>query len=157
MKDNCNTCATLSCPYYGKNITVRLWCFESKQKAVKRHTTAVLQGSALKDDKRVYNALLACASKAGFNVLQAVKHEFYPQGMTAVLVLGESHISIHTYPEDEEAWIDCFTCGADNHPDRYISKVAKMLGCCLYDQSLKRRYDAIQSNIKEFKSLITKE
>jgi len=59
----------------------------------------------------VYHKLLEAANMMGLSVLGAAKHEFYPQGLTAVVLLSESHISIHTYPEQGYAYVDAFTCG----------------------------------------------
>jgi S-adenosylmethionine decarboxylase len=66
------------------------------------------------DNNKTYNYLLLAAHKAGMTVLQAIKHEFYPQGLTAAILLAESHITIHTYPEEGMAYVDCFTCGSIN-------------------------------------------
>ena len=38
-------------------------------------------------------------------------HSFEPQGLTGIVLLAESHISIHTWPERGEAAVDVFTCG----------------------------------------------
>ena len=38
-------------------------------------------------------------------------HQFEPQGLTGIVLLAESHISIHTWPERGEAAVDVFTCG----------------------------------------------
>jgi S-adenosylmethionine decarboxylase len=56
------------------------------------------------------NAATAC----GAQVLQTISHQFDPQGVTAICLLSESHISIHTWPEKEEAAVDVFTCGDSN-------------------------------------------
>jgi S-adenosylmethionine decarboxylase len=40
-----------------------------------------------------------------------MSHQFSPQGVTAICLLSESHISIHTWPEKGEAAVDVFTCG----------------------------------------------
>ena len=53
------------------------------------------------------NAAEAC----GAHVLQTMSHQFSPQGVTAICLLSESHISIHTWPEKGEAAVDVFTCG----------------------------------------------
>lgn len=53
------------------------------------------------------NAAEAC----GAHVLQTISHQFEPQGVTAICMLSESHISIHTWPEKKEAAVDVFTCG----------------------------------------------
>lgn len=63
------------------------------------------------DNTKTYNYLIMAAHKAGMTVLQATKHEFYPQGLTVAILLAESHVTIHTYPEERIAYIDCFTCG----------------------------------------------
>jgi len=56
------------------------------------------------------NAAVAC----GAQVLQTISHQFNPQGVTAICLLSESHISIHTWPEKGEAAVDVFTCGKSN-------------------------------------------
>lgn len=56
------------------------------------------------------NAAAAC----GAQVIQTISHHFEPQGVTAICLLSESHISIHTWPEREEAAVDVFTCGDSN-------------------------------------------
>lgn len=56
------------------------------------------------------NAAVAC----GAQVLQIISHHFQPQGVTAICLLSESHISIHTWPERKEAAVDVFTCGDSN-------------------------------------------
>ena len=53
------------------------------------------------------NAAEAC----GAHVLRTMSHQFNPQGVTAICLLSESHISIHTWPEKGEAAVDVFTCG----------------------------------------------
>ena len=55
----------------------------------------------------IENAAEAC----GAHVLQTMSHQFSPQGVTAMCLLSESHISIHTWPEKGEAAVDVFTCG----------------------------------------------
>lgn len=78
------------------------------------------------DNNKVYNMLLLSTNAAGMSVLQASKHEFYPQGLTAALLLAESHVTIHTYPEDGVAYVDCFSCGKVS-PDDVIWKFASMM------------------------------
>jgi len=65
----------------------------------------------------------ACtASKA--TVLNAIKHLFPIKdsniiGMSMVLILSESHASIHTYPEFNSCFVDFFTCGTDCLPEEF--------------------------------------
>jgi len=53
----------------------------------------------------------SAAIASGATVLQTISKKFDPQGVTAVCLLSESHISIHTWPEKGEAAVDVFTCG----------------------------------------------
>jgi len=57
------------------------------------------------------------ASRQGLStLLKLTSHQFYPQGVTAVGLLAESHLSIHTWPEFGYAAVDIFTCGEDAKP-----------------------------------------
>jgi len=47
----------------------------------------------------------------GATVLNRFSHQFSPQGVTVVYALSESHISIHSFPEDGTCAIDIYTCG----------------------------------------------
>jgi S-adenosylmethionine decarboxylase len=48
---------------------------------------------------------------SGATVLQTIFQKFDPQGVTVLCLLSESHISIHTWPEDGKAACDVYTCG----------------------------------------------
>ncbi|MGL4996932.1 MAG: adenosylmethionine decarboxylase [Deefgea sp.] len=66
----------------------------------------------LADPEWIAGCLLAAASAAGATVLNSHFHHFgEQQGVTGVLLLMESHISIHTWPEHGYAAIDLFMCG----------------------------------------------
>ena len=51
------------------------------------------------------------ALDAGMEILYSYFHQFQPQGVTGVLVLSTSHLSIHTWPEERYASLDFYTCG----------------------------------------------
>ena len=51
------------------------------------------------------------ASASGAKVVQTIHKKFEPQGVTVLTLLSESHVSIHTWPENGEAAVDIFTCG----------------------------------------------
>ena len=58
------------------------------------------------------------ASKhARAKVLNIVSNKFEPFGVTAIALLAESHLSIHTWPESQYAAIDIFTCGQNMRPN----------------------------------------
>jgi S-adenosylmethionine decarboxylase len=54
----------------------------------------------------------------GATVLQVMAHQFDPQGVTILVLLSESHASLHTYPEVGVAFWDCFTCGWNCDPEQ---------------------------------------
>lgn len=58
----------------------------------------------------------AGASRSGATVLSSQSKQFEPNGVTILLLLSESHFSIHTYPEKGFAGIDCYTCGDTVNP-----------------------------------------
>ncbi len=67
----------------------------------------------LSDPALIDAALCAAAMRAGATILHSHFHHFTPNGgVSGVVVLAESHISIHTWPEREFAAIDIFMCGA---------------------------------------------
>ncbi len=51
------------------------------------------------------------AKASGVTILSSSYHQFEPEGLTQVLLLSESHASIHTYPEYNACFVDLFTCG----------------------------------------------
>lgn len=51
------------------------------------------------------------AQKANATVVKSVFHRFSPYGVSGVVVIAESHIAIHTWPEYRYAAVDIFTCG----------------------------------------------
>jgi S-adenosylmethionine decarboxylase len=69
-------------------------------------------GSLLDDPDFIKQALRKTAAAAEATLLGEMVHEFEPQGVTALALLSESHISIHTWPEMEYAAVDVFTCGS---------------------------------------------
>jgi len=52
-------------------------------------------------------------AKSGLNAISSSFHQFEPHGVSAVYLLSESHLSVHTWPEHEYVALDIFTCGAD--------------------------------------------
>ena len=71
----------------------------------------------LNDSTYVISSIKEAIFRANANLLEDVKYEFTPQGFTAIFLLSESHISIHTWPEKEYAAVDIFTCGAHTKPN----------------------------------------
>ena len=57
------------------------------------------------------------AKLAKAKVLNLISNKFEPYGVTAIALLAESHLSIHTWPESNYAAVDIFTCGENMNPE----------------------------------------
>lgn len=66
----------------------------------------------LEDLPALESLLRDCATRGGATVVASHFHPFSPQGASGVVILAESHATIHTWPEIGYAAIDVFTCGA---------------------------------------------
>lgn len=67
--------------------------------------------AALLDDPQfVAAALRELAQRAGLRALADVSHRFAPQGVSVALLLAESHVAIHTWPEHADAYVTLTTC-----------------------------------------------
>ena len=64
---------------------------------------------------------------AGATVLGVHSHKFEPQGATVVVLLAESHLSIHTWPEYGYAAVDVYTCGSNLTPEAAVRYLARQL------------------------------
>ena len=53
----------------------------------------------------------AAATEAGATVVEKAFHQFNPHGVSGVVIVAESHLFIHTWPEYGYAAVDIFTCG----------------------------------------------
>jgi len=65
----------------------------------------------LDDERCLIDLLEHAATASGATVVQTISKKFEPQGCTVLCLLAESHISIHTYPELGNCYVDIFTCG----------------------------------------------
>lgn len=66
--------------------------------------------TVLDDDKLLEELMIEAAEKASATIIKSVFHKFSPQGVTGVVVVAESHLAIHTWPEKQYAAVDFFTC-----------------------------------------------
>ncbi|RAS20834.1 adenosylmethionine decarboxylase [Paraburkholderia bryophila] len=91
------------------------------------HVLADLGGIAaylLRDAPTLESILVKAAKQAGARVLSAHFHHFGGEhGVTGVVLLAESHITIHTWPEHRFAALDIFMCG-NARPDQAVERIA---------------------------------
>ena len=84
-----------------------------------RHILAEIHGcrfDVLNDINKVEEIMINAALEAGAEVREYVFHKFSPQGVSGVVVISESHLAIHTWPELGYAAVDVFTCGDQVNP-----------------------------------------
>ena len=69
------------------------------------------------DDPEVLSGVLEeAAEEVNSHVVRKVVHEFSPVGVTVILILAETHLSVHTWPEHGYAAVDIFICGEGRDP-----------------------------------------
>ncbi|MEA1961043.1 MAG: adenosylmethionine decarboxylase [Bacillota bacterium] len=96
-----------------------------------RHVLAEVYGcrfEVLNDIKKVEDIMVNAALEAGAEVRELVFHKFSPQGVSGVVVISESHLAIHTWPELGYAAVDVFTCGESVNPWDACNYLADMFG-----------------------------
>ncbi|NMA92080.1 MAG: S-adenosylmethionine decarboxylase proenzyme [Firmicutes bacterium] len=87
--------------------------------ALGRHILVEYYGcppSILNNIDFIKQGMVAAALEAGAEVRETVFHHFSPQGVSGVVVISESHLAIHTWPEFGYAAVDIFTCGQTVDP-----------------------------------------
>ncbi len=82
----------------------------------------------LNDLEGLREAMLAAATGAGATVMGNSFHRFDPHGVSGVVVIAESHLTIHTWPEYAYAAADIFTCGTTVEPARAAEVLVERLG-----------------------------
>lgn len=72
----------------------------------------------LNDLDTIRDIMLAAATGCGATILGESFHRFSPQGISGVIIIAESHLTIHTWPEHGYAAADIFTCGTTVIPEK---------------------------------------
>ncbi len=70
----------------------------------------------LNDPKKIEESMNKAADLAGATIVSSSFHHFSPHGVSGVVVIAESHLTIHTWPEYGYAAVDLFTCGETVDP-----------------------------------------
>lgn len=87
--------------------------------ALGRHILAEIYGCSfdiLNNKDKIQQYMVDAAIEAGAEVREVAFHKFSPQGISGVVVISESHLTIHTWPELGYAAVDVFTCGENINP-----------------------------------------
>ncbi len=90
-------------------------------KSLGRHLLTEFYGcdrETLNDPDRIKKIMEEAAITSGASIVQSVFHLFNPHGISGVVVIAESHLAIHTWPEYGYSAVDIFTCGEEVDPWR---------------------------------------
>ncbi|WP_342525124.1 adenosylmethionine decarboxylase [Chryseomicrobium sp. FSL W7-1435] len=80
----------------------------------------------LNDMNFIEQTFVDAALKSGAEVREVAFHKFAPQGVSGVVIISESHLTIHSFPEHGYASIDVYTCG-DLDPTIAANYIAEAL------------------------------
>jgi S-adenosylmethionine decarboxylase len=83
----------------------------------------------LKNLEEVRDALVSAAKEAKATIIDISFHEFNPFGISGMVVIAESHLSVHTWPEYNYAALDIFTCGDVIKPEVAASSIIERFEC----------------------------
>ncbi len=84
------------------------------------------------DINKVQEILVRAAEIAGVKVWAVTFNIFPPNGVSGVVVISESHISIHTWPERGYAALDIYTCGGEGDPEEATIWAVEQFGATNY-------------------------
>lgn len=86
----------------------------------------------LNDRNYVERTLLEAAETAGATIVTSAFHTFSPHGVSGVVVIAESHLTIHTWPELGYAALDVFTCGDEAMPEKAVKYCIDKFGATMH-------------------------
>ena len=101
-------------------------------KILGRHLVAELSdcpSELLNDLPRLEKTMKEAARVSGATVVGSTFHRYNPQGLSGIVIIAESHLSVHTWPEYGYAAIDCFTCGSAVDPWKAVDYLKRALKC----------------------------
>lgn len=81
----------------------------------------------LNQPNALLNILTTCSEKLETQVVGKCFHQFQPQGVTGILLLAESHISIHTFPEYSYASVDFYLCSTHRDATEAVTWIIDQL------------------------------
>ena len=94
----------------GRHLVVELFNCDSK---------------VLDDVHKVETIMVDAAKHAHARIVDVVFHTFNPHGISGAVIIAESHLAIHTWPEYGYASIDIYTCGTEINPWRAYHYMVK--------------------------------
>lgn len=83
---------------------------------------------AFLDKDEVEKAMLKAARESGATIISSSFHDFNPQGISGVVVIAESHFTVHAWPEHNYAAVDIFTCGESIDLEKAVNSMKESFG-----------------------------
>jgi S-adenosylmethionine decarboxylase proenzyme len=77
--------------------------------------------AVLADEDVIRDVMLEAARRGGATIVAQCFHRFSPHGVSGMVVIAESHLAIHTWPEHGYAAVDLFTCSDRLRPEACLS------------------------------------
>jgi S-adenosylmethionine decarboxylase len=108
------------------------------QKLTSHHISAVLRtvdGREKWDAQQLLAAVTECVAAARLTAVANVAYTFQPQGVSAVVVLEESHVAVHLWPERGRATVDIHVCDYSGDNEQKALHLAQLLGGRLSDST----------------------
>ena len=86
----------------------------------------------LNDNDMLHDLMYDAVNKAGCTAVGSVSHCYNPRGYSAVIIIQESHLSVHTWPEHKMISIDTYVCGEESKimVNKIISHFKEVLNPC---------------------------
>lgn len=82
----------------------------------------------LADHGAIERCMNDAARACGATIVQSAFHHFNPHGVSGVVIIAESHLAVHTWPEHGYAAVDVFTCGTSVDPLAAVHHLVTTLG-----------------------------
>lgn len=82
----------------------------------------------LRNNKLLNKIILKVLKEQKFGTLKSINHPFSPQGYTSLILLSESHLAIHTYPEHNSLYFSIYSCRGPKDAEPVFIKVKKEIG-----------------------------
>lgn len=119
-----------------------------------RHVLAELTGcpaAVLNDPAGLEKCFRRCAEEGGATLISSHFHHFSPQGVSGVVVIAESHVTVHTWPEHGYAAVDVFTCGRPEVAEAVMELLITALGAeTVHRTSFERGPNTIPQRLPAF-------
>ena len=116
-----------------------------------RHVLAELTGCpavVLNDPASLEICFRRCAEEGGATLVSSHFHHFSPQGVSGVVVIAESHVTVHTWPEHGYAAVDVFTCGRPEVAEAVMELIIASLNAeTVHRTSFERGPNAIPAEV----------